>query len=175
MSSAGYIHIRSAVVFLLHLGSVRSLVYRSWRYLLPSGSMLVGYDLIEAMLAIWCEFLRFKCSCTCICWGKMRGFSFITECYLVVFFEGSLKRYFLMWLFIIPSEIGRKGSGPMGILHDPFFASSSASSLPYTPSCPGKNCTVIITVTKIDQFYNSWTTFYLFTLQLHSACSAHLH
>ena len=40
-----------------------------------------------------------------------------------------------MWVLIMPSESGRKG--PMGVLLDPSLASSSASSLPYTPSCPG--------------------------------------
>ena len=42
-----------------------------------------------------------------------------------------------MWVLIMPSESGRKGSGPMGVLLDPSLASSSASSLQYTPSCPG--------------------------------------
>ena len=43
----------------------------------------------------------------------------------------------MILLLMIPSGSGRNGSGPMGMLLDPSLASSSASSLPYTPSCPG--------------------------------------
>ena len=63
------------------LGSVRSLVFWSWRCLLPSGSMLVGYDLIEAMLAIWC------------CWGKMLVGFFL--CHWVVLFEVEIEEVIL--------------------------------------------------------------------------------
>ena len=44
-----------------------------------------------------------------------------------------------MLLLMMPSGSGRKGSGPMGILLDLSLASSLASLLPYTPSCPGTN------------------------------------